>query len=76
MDEETAYKVDMLERHRARMRKASAKYYEKKRQAKIEAGTYKGRGRPRKVKTDEEVLEDKKQAILKAVAVAVDKLFG
>ena len=30
----------------------SAKYYNKKKQEKIENGTYKGRGRPRKVKEE------------------------
>lgn len=36
-------------------KKYSADYYNKKKQEKIEAGTYKGRGRPRKEKSSEVV---------------------
>lgn len=38
--------------------KASASYYERKRQEKIQNGTYRGRGRPRKMKTDEVKVEN------------------
>ena len=37
------------EKHYEAMKKAQAKYLEKKRDALKEAGTYRGRGRPRKV---------------------------
>lgn len=33
-------------------RRHSANYYNKKKQEKIESGTYRGRGRPRKVKEE------------------------
>jgi hypothetical protein len=46
MDEEQFQKA--LKQYQAQLT-ASAKYYEKKRQEKIQNGTYRGRGRPRKV---------------------------
>jgi hypothetical protein len=46
MEEERIQRgLRMIETHR----KASAAYYERKRQEKIDAGTYRGRGRPKKV---------------------------
>jgi hypothetical protein len=53
MDESERIKkgLRMLETHR----KASAAYYERERQKKIDAGIYKGRGRPKKVVEDKGV---------------------
>jgi hypothetical protein len=41
-------KIEKALRHYESMRRASAAYYERKRQGKIEDGTYRGRGRPKK----------------------------
>lgn len=41
-------KVDVALRHYEALRNAQLNYLERKRQAKKEAGTYRGRGRPRK----------------------------
>lgn len=40
--------------HYENMKKAQLAYYERKRQDKKESGTYRGRGRPRKVKSSDE----------------------
>lgn len=41
-------RIEKALRHYESMRRASAAYYERKRQTKIADGTYKGRGRPKK----------------------------
>ena len=41
-------RIEKALRHYESMRRASAAYYDRKRQGKIADGTYKGRGRPKK----------------------------
>lgn len=41
-------RIEKALRHYESMRRASAAYYERKRQGKMADGTYKGRGRPKK----------------------------
>ena len=45
-------KISMMMKHYEAMRRASKTYYDKKKQIKIENGTYRGRGRPRKVEVN------------------------
>lgn len=49
MEDQIALITAALKHYEAKM-KANTKYYEKKREAQRDAGTYRGRGRPRKVK--------------------------
>jgi len=47
-DMETKINAEVAMRHYANLRKAQHAYNERQRQAKKDAGTYRGRGRPRK----------------------------
>jgi hypothetical protein len=47
---EDADRIERALRHYDNMQRASAAYYERKRQAKKDDGTYRGKGRPKKDK--------------------------